>query len=314
MTEAKPQPDLSVVVAIVSDTTDPNVDLSLLRDCLNALTRQQVDVPVLEIIVPYLNHVKGIDEVAREFPVAIFLPVDAPDMSNFKGGNREHHDIIRAHGLKAGTGRILALLEDHEIAEPGWARAVVTAHEGDEAGIGGSIGNAVDSALNWAVYFCDFCRYQNPVPEGPTDFASDANTSYKREDLFSVQPVWDESFREVVVNGAFREAGKSVVLTPSIVALQNRRNLTLGQALKERFVWGRSFAATRNRSLSGAKRAVYALASPILPFLLFLRFFRITKARGQNMSALMRSSPLIILLLLTWSVGEATGYVSGLTE
>ena len=314
MTETRSQPDLSVVVAIVSDTTDPKVDLGLLRECLNALTREQTDPPVLEIIVPYLNHVQGIDAIAREFPVAIFMAVNEPDMSSFKGGNREHHDIIRARGLKAATGRIVALLEDHEIAAPGWARAVVTAHEGGEAGIGGAVENMADNALNWAVYFCDFCRYQNPVPVGPTDFASDANTSYKREDLFSIQPVWDESFREVVVNGAFRAAGKSVVLNPAIVAHQNRRNLTFWQALKERFVWGRSFAATRNRSLSGAKRAVYALASPVLPFLLFFRFFRITKARGQNMGALLRSSPMIILLLLTWSVGEATGYVSGLTE
>lgn len=309
----KPMPDLSVIVAIVSDTTDPKVDLSLLRDCLDSL-RGQTDAPVLEIVVPYLNHVHGVEDLPSDYPEVIFLPVAEPDMSGFEGGNREHHDIIRAHGLKAATGRIVALLEDHALAAPGWARAVVNAHEGPEAGIGGSVENMADNALNWAVYFCDFCRYQNPVPKGPTDFASDANTSYKREDLFSIQPVWEESFREVVVNGALREAGKSVVLDPSIVAYQNRRNLTFGQALKERFVWGRSFAATRNRSLSGAKRAVYALASPILPFLLYLRFFRITKARGQNLGALMRSTPLILLLLLTWSVGEATGYVSGLTE
>ncbi len=43
---------------------------------------------------------------------------------------------------------------------------------------GGAIENGIDQPLNSAVNDCDFGKYQNPLPSGESDFASDANTSY----------------------------------------------------------------------------------------------------------------------------------------
>jgi len=189
------------------------------------------------------------------------------------------------------------------------AASVVAAHRKGSRGVGGAIENGVDKALNWAVYYCDFGRYQNPVPAGDTPFASDANTIYKRADLESVRPVWNEAFREVVVNDALKSRGKSIVLDPEIIVYQNRRGLKLGAALHERFSWGRSYAATRLALLTTPKRFAYAALSPVLPALLTVRMARTAWSRKRHFPEFVRSVPFLVPLLISWSVGETIGYL-----
>src|SRR5262249_38633132 len=148
------------------------------------------------------------------------------------------------------------------------------AHKDGHAAVGGAIENEVDRALNWAVYFCDFGKYQNPLPLGPTTFASDANISYKRSALDQIKEVWTESFHETVVNAALLARGQKLWLSPNIVVYQHRENLRLGWSAQERFVWGRSYAGTRAKQLSIGKRIVYLALSPALTFLLVARKVR----------------------------------------
>jgi hypothetical protein len=122
-------------------------------------------------------------------------------------GGREHHDVLRARGLAAAHGDLVGLLEVHARPDPQWCASVAAAHRQPYAAVGGAIENGVDRPLNWAVYYCDFGRYQNPVPAGETLFASDANVTYKRAALEGVRPSWQESFREVVVNRALTSLG-----------------------------------------------------------------------------------------------------------
>ena len=78
------------------------------------------------------------------------------------------------------------------------------------------------------MYFCDFGKYQNPVPAGETAFASDANVAYKRSALDAIKPVWKEKFHETSVNWALREHGGKLVLSPDMVLYQHRLGLRLG--------------------------------------------------------------------------------------
>lgn len=299
-------PALSVVVVIVSDTTE-RASAAHLGDCLDALSKQ-VDAPSIEVIVPHLVEVEGLEAVRVRFPWVKFLP--APDVTAHPGG-REHHDVLRARGLQVARGQIVGLLEDHARPDVGWCASAIAAHRKTHAGIGGAIENGVDRLLNWAVYYCDFGKYQNPVPAGETPFASDANTTYKREALERVRSVWEEGFREVVVNGALKAAGRTIALDPRIVVYQNRKGLSLGAALRERFVWGRSYAATRLALLTMGGRLAHAALSPLLPAVLFLRMAKTSWSRG-SIGTFAPAIPFILLLLVTWSAGEGVGYLFGL--
>lgn len=300
-------PVLSVVVAIVSDTTDPRVDVSHLAGCLEAL-RDQAGAPSMEVIVPYHDGVDGVEGLRRQFPEVTFLPVGDLKAA---GGSREHHDAIRARGIAAAQGGLIALLEDHGRPDRAWSANIVRAHEQSYSAIGGAIENGVDRPLNWGVYFCDFWRYQNPLPSGESTFASDANTSYKRSAMESIRPLWEQSFREVVVNGELISRGGKVALQPDIVVYQHRSNLRPGAALRERFIWGRSYATTRNRLLSVPRRIAYAILSPSLPAVLLFRMADIAWKRRRHLGKFLGSVLWIGALLASWSLGEGFGYLTG---
>jgi hypothetical protein len=227
------------------------------------------------------------------------------------GASREHHDALRARGLAAARGEIVALLEDHARPDPRWCSHIVEAHRLPHAAIGGAIENDVDRPLNWAVYFCDFYRYLNPVRAGTADGASDANVSFKRRSLEAIRPVWHDAFHEPAVNAALAERGETLALSPDIVVVQHREELRPVEALKERFVWGRSYAAIRSAAATRGRRAFLVAVSPTLPPLLIVRMARTVAERGRLGGAFLRALPWIALLTTSWSLGELTGYAMG---
>jgi hypothetical protein len=303
-------PELSVVVVIVSDTTDARCNLAHLTGCLEALGHQ-IDAPPLEVIVPYHTHVTGIDELERCFPDVVFVPCEELKTWTGKGGSREHHDELRARGLAVARGEIIGLLEDVARPDPRWAAEMIAAHQGPYAAVGGAIENGIDRALNWAVYFCDFGKYQNPVPAGESTFASDANVSYKRPALEPIRDTWQEIFHETAVNWALMSRGQKLALSPKAVVYQHRSRLRLGDALKERFIWGRSYAATRGMMAGTVKRLIYAALSPVLPVVLLLRMTRTAVQRRRCLGAFLRAFPVTTLLIVSWSCGELMGYLTG---
>lgn len=306
---APDKPVLSVVVAIVSDTTGAP-DVSHLEPCLTALA-QQSGASTMEVIVPYHPAVEGIQKMRLKYPAVRFLEV--PNLRTYlgQGGSREHHDELRARGLAAARGAIVALIEDHGIAAPDWSTRVLEAHRTGFAAIGGAIENGIDKPLNWAVYFCDFLRYQNPVPEGESYLASDANVTYKRPALEAIRPVWKEIFHESSVNDALRVRGERIALSPRIVLYQHRLGLRVSGALKERFVWGRSYAATRARLVDTPKRMFWAIFSPALPALMMARMTLMALRKRRTFIAYLRALPLTFALIVSWSFGELTGYLTG---
>jgi hypothetical protein len=306
---ASDNPVLSVVVAIITDTTE-RPEVSHLERCLAALMRQS-GAPTMEIIIPYHPFVEGIPRLRQQYSDVRFVEVTDLRTYTRRGGSREHHDELRARGLALARGTIVALIEDVGIPAPDWSARMVEAHHRPFAGVGGAIENGVDRPLNWAVYFCDFLRYQNPLPEGESTIASDANSSYKREALESIRPVWQEFFSEASVNGALRSRGEKVCLAPSVVLYQHRQGLLLKATLKERFVWGRSYAATRAGLAGTPRRVLRAALSPLLPGLILARMTLMAWKKRRTVAAFLNALPLTVALTVSWSWGELVGYVTG---
>ncbi len=313
-------PRLSVVVAIVSDTTG-SPDTAHLEPCLEALGRLPSDLST-EIVVPYYPAVKGISALKELNPNVNF--VEVTDLKTYTGrsGSREHHDELRARGLAQARGEVVALIEDHGIVTADWSTRLINAHggahasgsathAGDPAAVGGAIENGIDRPLNWAVYFCDFLRYQNPLPEGETAIVSDANVAYKRTALESIRPIWQEIFHEASVTAALRSRGQQIILAPAAVLHQHRLGLHVGSALRERFVWGRSYAATRARLARLSQRAFWAVFAPALPILMMARMTGMAWQKRRTMKAFLKAFPLTCALAVSWSCGEWVGYVTG---
>lgn len=307
--EAQFAPRLSVVVAIVSDTTG-HPDSAHLEPCLAAL-KQQTDPPPMEIIVPHVPSTAGISRLRELYPNVRFTEITDLRLYSGHRGSREHHDELRSRGLALARGSVVALIEDHGIPAGDWCARIVQSHSQPFAAIGGAIENGIDRPLNWAVYYCDFLRYQNPLSPGESTFASDANVTYKRATLESIRPVWQEVFHETAVNQTLRSRGETLALAPEIVLYQHRLGLRLGAALKERFVWGRSYAATRAGFVSSQRRIFWAVFSPCLPALMLVRMTMLAFKKRRTFGHFVRALPLTAILLVYWSFGEFIGYATG---
>ena len=309
MEQDQGRPAFSVVVAIVSDTTD-SADTSHLVPCLDALL-SQVDAPTMEIIVPYHEAMRGMAEVEGRYSQVKFLKVT--DLKTYSGrkNSREHHDELRARGLAVAQGTLVALIEDCGIAAKDWVARMMEAHQQPMGGAGGAMENGIDRPLNWAVYYCDFLRYQQPLAAGDAWTISDANCCYKRAALEGIGNVWREVFHESSINDALRAKGDKVILAPAAVVSQHRLGLTLGSALKERYVWGRSYAASRSKLATTGKRLFWGAFSPALPLLMLTRMTLMAWKKRRTWGAFVKAFPLTAALIVTWSVGELMGYITG---
>jgi hypothetical protein len=297
---------LSVVVTIVDGG-------EALTRCLEALAAQ-ADPPPLEVIVPWDPTVDGIPVFADRFPAFRFLSTGAlAPTTDIRDETAQHErfDRRRSSGLASATGDVVAILEDRGVPALDWAREVIAAHQRlPHAAIGGAIENGVDETLAWAVFFCDFNRYQRPFLAGPREWISDVNVSYKRRALEATRQTWRDRYHETTVHWALRRMGETLYLTPAFGVAQMRPGLTLRGLIRERCVWGRLFAYTRAREVGPSRRLGYLLGSPLLPVLLFVRHAGLQVRKRATLGRFVVAAPAIAVLLAAWSLGEAVGYLT----
>jgi hypothetical protein len=126
-----------------------------------------------------------------------------------------------------------------------------------------------------------------------------------------VRRLWEDRYHETTVHWQLEREGETLWLTPDFVVSQKRRGLSVTSMVRERMEWGRLFAYTRVKEATTARRVVYALMSPLLPFVLFVRHTRAQAEKRVRFGRFVTVSPLVALFLAAWSLGELVGYVTG---
>ena len=297
-------PVLSIIITIVSGANH-------LISCLSALSEQKNCIlDKLEIIVPYDERDQDISKLKESYPDVLFHPI-VLTVQGPAGKCHEHFDELRATGIHLATGKIIAILEDHEKPKSDWCSKILEVHQQPYAAVGGAVENGINKPINWATYFFDFGRYQNPVIEGPSPFITDVNVAYKREALYEVRHAWENGFHEPAVHGALLERGDVLWLCPEIIVYQNRSGLTFSNVLQERFIWGRYFAGNRFKEVGLPKRIVYSVLSLSVPGLILLKMSRNAISKRRLLGVFIKVLPTILLLSLFWFFGEFTGYITG---
>ncbi len=296
-------PEMSVVVTVVDGG-------AALERCLAALAAQ-IDAPSLEILVPYDDAAEGVAALAARFPAVRFMDLgrlaSAPPRNEY-----EKHDLYdrrRAAGLHQATAPLIAMIEDRGAPRPDWARAMVDAHARfPDAVIGGAVENEPTDLVRWAIFFVDFSRYQAPFDTLHPEYVTDTNICYKREALFAVQPLWSEKYQESAVNWALRDKGFSLRLDPGPRTVQLRAPIGAGAMAGERFNWGRVYGEQRARNAPFAARLKWMAATPLLPFVLFVRHLGKQMRVGRRVGTYVAAAPIIFFLLTCWAFGELQGY------
>ncbi len=296
---------LSVVVAPVARGRQ-------LSGALEALAAQQ-GAPRFEVIVPVDASIESVAALRERFAAFRFLDVPGTaELGRSRDPGVAHLaiDLRRSSGLAAARGEIVALVDETARPAPDWCARVAAAHRAPHAAIGGALACASDRALNWALFFMDAGRYQNPLPEAPATFISDAHVAYKRAALERT-PVWRPVYHETGLHDALRAAGETLWLTPALELPLDRGAIGFGAALCERFAWARLYAGRRAREVAPRTRWLLAAGALAIAPLFLLRQTRLALARGRNLRGFARALPLLPLLDLVWAAGELVGYATG---
>ena len=240
-------------------------------------------------------------ELARRFPRARHLPVPSDTT------------IPRMREIAFGqaSAEAVAVIEDHVIVPPGWARALLDAQAGGDIVVGGAVENAaVDRVVDWAAFLCEYSHCILPLPEGPASWLTGNNVVYPRELLARYQEVIGRGQWENRLHDAMRHDGVPLVCRPEI-RVGHKKHYTVGEYLSQRYLYARSYAGARVADASLGKRLGYGAAALALPPLLMFRTVSRVLAKRRHRAELVRSLPLLAVFVVSWAFGEMVGYIAG---
>ena len=263
----------------------------------------------MEIIVPLFPSLDPGVELRRAWPDVRFVDI-AGDPPQSPGLEHWKYDRRRAAGLGAARGDVIALTEDRTIPGNRWCSSLWATHQRESyAVIGSGIDYFGQAPVNRAAFYCDFGRYQPPFQAAQVEFLSAANVAYKRSILENCRSLWKDFYDESEVHRHIRGAGGSLYLTPESSLSYGRGSLAAGLALRQKRASGRVFAGRRAQS-TGVRRWAYAAMAPALAPLMLIRMLLLKIRRGHALGPFLSAAPFTLLCLLSWSLGEFTGYVT----
>ena len=217
----------------------------------------------------------------------------------------------RAAGTRAARSPLVVMAEDHCYAEPEWAEALVRAHDQPWAGVGPAIRSAnPDTVTSQANLVIEYGPWLDPVAGGEHPHIPGHNSCYKREVLLPFGESLGEWLEaESVLQWHLQSQGHRFAIEPR-AKVRHENFARLAPSIKLRFYGGRLFAARRARQWSLGRRALFAVASPLIPVVRWLRCISAaTRANGGTPP--WRMLPMMAFLLACDGAGECVGYLAG---
>lgn len=286
-------PELSVVVPSVNGYGD-------LRDCLAALEVNRADAR-LELIVVERCGADVRQRAQRDFPGITIIPVE-PEVTI---------PAMRALAFDAAAAPAVAVIEDHVIVPPGWARQLLLALADETRVVGGAVENAATgTVLDWAAFLCEYSHCLPPLPSGSVEWLTGNNVVYPKSLLERFAGVTHAGRWENVLHDAIKGAGIPLICHPEIV-VGHKKHYTFGEYFSQRYLYARSYAGARVTGASTIRKLAYGTAAFALPPLLFYRTIRRILGKPGYRGWLVKSAPLIAIFVVAWGTGEVVGYWAG---
>jgi hypothetical protein len=217
---------------------------------------------------------------------------------------------LRALGVEHSRGHVLAIIEEHCVASPGWLQAIQDSLRRGDVAVGGPIlDDDYDRITDWVVYFSEYHNYLPPWSEGERYTLNGANIAYLRQNLLNHQDVLSSGYWEVVLHpllareGTFRAA-------PSM-CVNHTGPFGYRYYLRQRYLLSRVWGGMQRKRVSSFRRFVYLLAAPVLPVLLLSRMAKAVLSARQFFGKLLLALPMMIPMVVAYAWGEWLGYLLG---
>jgi len=285
-------PIVSVVIASI--VGPPFID-----DCLASVFAQK-NAPAFEVIVVDCRGPENVARLAQRFPDVRFISLQ----------QRETVPQLRRIGVEQAKGGIVAVIEEHCVAADNWLATLCSAFSPDYAAVGGPIEFRGGRLRDWITYFIEYNSYLPPWPNGDASKLADANVGYRRETLNANLPLLSAGYWEATLHHKLLSEGARFRSVPGLM-VYHRGPFEYGYYLRQRYLFSRAFAGARRGTLSAAKRAVYLLAAPAIPFVLLARMGSRVFAKKCHPDKFLLCLPLLIPAMVIYVIGEWMGYAFG---
>ena len=221
----------------------------------------------------------------------------------------------RRAGLERLETPIIAFVEEHCFTEPGWAEALIEAHNGPWASVGYEFRNAnPDSYVSRAAMVTDYGLWLEPAVHGRARLLPGNNVSYKREALVSLGNRLDAALAsDFVAHEAFRRRGLPLYVEPRARAAHLNFTTVWATGLTN-YVWCRAMAAQRVRAAgwSPLRRVLQGVVTPATaPAFRIGRLVRTFRARRPLWKPFLAGLPVLLVVSVWAGLGEAAGYLIG---
>lgn len=187
---------------------------------------------------------------------------------------------------------------------PGWVEAAVGAEIDSGSVAAGPVSQAGGSLAELAAYVCDYGIFADPAGQGGGRAASN-NVVFDRLSLLRQARGQGLDKTQLLAQGDFR-----VCWVPAMTVTVCRPS-SFWSAAGARFHRGRHYAAQRAERWSRLLRWAAGCAGAGLPALLLGRLVANRYLRRHFAGTLVFGLPWLLVLLVTWSLGEMAGYWTG---
>jgi hypothetical protein len=246
-------------------------------------------------------------------PSSAALRADEEALADFWGVQILEREItnlapVRAAGIRVATAPVVFLAETHSFPQPGFAEAIVAAHEGPWAVVMPGIGNANPAtAISWAELLTDYGPWLQELPAGVIDRFPTWPTTFKRDVLLAL----GDRLPDLLTQGdglvrALSEAGHRFYFEPA-ARVHHLNASSHGPWIRERYYSGVSIASSRRGGWSWIKRLIYICGAPLIPAVVILRARKGLQACAGSFRML-RVIPAIAATTTVSAIGEAVGY------
>ncbi len=284
---------LAVIVPAVNTLGD-------LLDCLGALEKERASAALEVLVVNRLGEAANA-AIRTEAPWVRILPVSPATTI----------PQMRALAFREAKSDAVAVIEDHVIVPPGWAKRLL---EGIAAGhdvVGGAVENAATGTLlDWAAFLCEYSHCLPPLPAGQVEWLTGNNVVYRRAAVEKHLGLLEAGQWENALHDALRAEGVALWCDPALV-IGHKKHYTFGEYFSQRYLYARSYAGARVANAGAGKKLAMGAAAFALPPLLFARTVQRILAKGKHTEKLWPSLPLIATFVLAWGWGEVVGYWFG---
>jgi GT2 family glycosyltransferase len=219
-------------------------------------------------------------------------------------------------GIQESRAPIVALLEEHCITLPGWAKAMVEAHKEPWGAVCGEVlnGNPGLGLSNAEFFATRNIRWQSPAEKSQLNMIDGHNSSYKRDILLGYGERLEMMLRaEAVLLFKMQEDGYKLLLEPAAkyIHVNEASFKTLPSTL---YYWHRVFGYTRAIIFewSVVEKIKRVLMLPLLPFWHSLKTLTyIIQKRPDRLLMFFVNVPLMLVLHYAASFGQFMGLVFG---